>query len=953
MAIWRRRLSKPDEVGFSTVKNAGSLVGRDGELRRVTALADVSADRPVVVFGPWGSGKSAMLRALAESARARGVEVVQAAAAGIPGGASSPALAPRTDLWALLGQLSPATRLPALADTVARSPLAAGMAAVRLLANAADASAAGVLALVDDAQRLDEASAQALAVVCRRLRSVRAGVVLASSERTLPSDFDVPAEEVALGPLGDHDAHLLLERRTGLSRGWLRRAVVAQAMGNPLALLDYARTVAGGLPEKPARWIADRPLPCSRETMERLAEPLGRLPSVVRLALLIAASTSSEELAEVIAADPLRLTPGAWRAAEQAGLVTTSPHGVEFSHPLIRSAVYHGAHQDERAVVHRGIAEALAGRPERRAWHLAEALPPGRRDRGLATQLEHGAGDAARRRGAAAAAAALERSAALTDDDEDIARRLTKAAEQAALTGDAAWTQALAARALTLTKDPGRRDSALMLTGSSLVWAGQYQQAVPVLLPLARTRPDRDPRIAVAALCAAATAAYSLGETRHRGQVADAAGRLADSAPESAAVVFSLIACAPFGDRDQRTARLREHLSAVSPSDPRTDSSADPQLAGTAAWLLDESELAVEALGRDLDRITQSTGRGPSGGVAVALAAACLDTGRWSRARNLAERVLATELLDRADISLVAAQTTLAFLAAHRGDAPAATRLAAAAEQSARAWSDRAALAKAMHAAGLAALNAAEDDAAYERLRELLSYRGEDLLHYHCSYYAVADFALAAVRTGRRANGTRILAAALRRLDGSPSPRIEMLVHHAKALLSTRQDQAEQHFRAALAPAGGQWPLEQARTALHYAEWLRRCRRASHAVPLLVSARRSFELVGAQPGVARVDEELRAAGGSGTVTPRTAPGRAEVARAWSQMSARQQNVLLLAAQGRSNGEIAAELFLSPRTVGSHLYRAFPSLGISSRRQIHAVLTDLEILPAAGPDRWSS
>jgi DNA-binding CsgD family transcriptional regulator len=941
-------------VGFDTVGDAGSLVGRDEELRRVTDLAEVSADRPVVVFGPWGSGKTAMLQALAESARARGVHVVRASAGMLPSGAPPSGPGPRGDLRGLLGQLSPATRLPALADTVAWSPLTAGLAAAGLLAAAADASAGGVLALVDDAHRFDEASAQALAVVCRRLRSVRAAVVLASSERTLPADLDVPAEEVALGPLGDRDAHALLERRTALARGWLRRVAVSQAKGNPLALLDYARTIAGGRPEEPPRWPADRPLPCSAATMERLAGQLGRLPSAARLALLIAASTTSEDLAEVIAADPLSLTPGAWRAAEEAGLVSTSPHGVEFSHPLIRSVVYHGAGPDERAMVHQGIAEALTGRPERRAWHLAEALPPGRRDPELAARLERGAGDDARRTAAAAAAIALERSATLTDDDEDTARRLIAASAKAALTGDATWTQALATRALTLTANPGRRDSALTLAGSSMVWAGQFQQALPTLLPLARSQRARDPRLTFSALCAAAIAAYSLGEAHYRDEVADSAGQLAGRVGVApAAVLFSLVSCAPFKDRRRRTTGLREQLSAGSRAGPRTDDSAGPLLAGTAAWLLDESELAVEALGRHLDRMTHVTERGPIGAVAATLAAACLDTGRWSRAKKLAEQVVATELLDQADISLVAAQTTLAFLAAHRGDAGTAADLAEAAGRSARSWSDRAALARAIHAGGLAALNAGRDDAAYESLRELLNYRDQEPLHYHCSYYAVADFALCAMRTGRMTEGSRILTAALRRMGGPPSPRIELLVQHARALLSTREDQAEEHFRAALAAGSGQWPVEQARTSLHYAEWLRRCRRPSEAVALLVSARRSLELVGAQPEVARVDEGLRAARGPMAVPDRTASDQAAAARAWSQMSARQQDVLRLAAQGRSNREIADELFLSPRTVGSHLYRTFPSLGISSRQQIRDVLTDLGILPPAPRDQRSS
>src|SRR5262249_11852767 len=161
--------------------------------------------------------------------------------------------------------------------------------------------------------------------------------------------------------------------------------------------------------------------------------------------------------------------------------------------------------------------------------------------------------------------------------------------------------------------------------------------------------------------------------------------------------------------------------------------------------------------------------------------------------------------------------------------------------------------------AGLAALTAGEDDAAYGLLSELLGDRGHGPAHYHCSYYAVADFALAAARTGQRAKGSRILGAARRRLDGSPSPPIELLIRPAKALLSPRDDQAERHFRAALGPGSSQWPVEQARTTLHYAEWLRRRHRDREAVPLLVSARRSFELVGAQPGVSRVDTELRAA----------------------------------------------------------------------------------------------
>ena len=947
------------ELNSNVADSADFCVGRDEELRRLADLADASADRPVVVLGPWGSGKSTVLRVLAETARARRVHIVHASAAARPlGEESSSVLAPYTDLRALLGQLSPTSLVPAPAAPVpGQSPLAAGMAAVRLLARTAEASTAGVLAVVDDADRVDRASAQALAVVCRRLRSVRAGLVLASRERTLAADLDVSAEEIVLGPLADHDAHLLLERRTSLRRSWLRRIVVAQAKGNPLALLDYARTAADGRPDERGHWPVHRPLPCSPKTLERLAAVLEQLPSVSRLALLVAASTSGEELAEVIAADPRNLTPGVWRTAEEAGLVVTSARGVEFTHPLIRSAVYHCARADERAMVHRGIAEALADLPERSAWHLAEALTPGSRDPELAAQLERGAGDTARRQGPEAAATALERAAELTHDDEDRARRLTQAAAQASLTGDPTWAQSLATRAAALTQDPRLHDFALVVAGSSMVWAGQYQPALALLLPLAQAKPPRDPRFAAAALWAAAMAASALGEQQHRAVVADAASRLAQdddavNAGTALAVVLALSMCAPFQDRDRRTARLRDLLSSGARAGLGSVARADPQLSGMSAWLLDESELAVEMLGRCFDSITHWTGRGSSGGVTVALASVCLDTGRWSRATSLAERVLATEMLDQADFSIVTAQSVLAFLAAYRGDTPAAARFAAEAESTTREWSDRAALAKARHAAGLAALIAGEDSAAYGLLSELLSYRGQGPLHHHQSYYAVADFARAAMRTGQRAQGTRVLRSALLRIDGSPSPRIELLIHHAKALLSTRDDAAEQHFLAALAPGSGQWPVEQARTTLHYAEWLRRRHREREAVPLLVSARRAFELVGARPGVSRVNEELRAARHSPALLGGTGPDLASAARAWSQLSGHQQHILRLAAQGHSNREIAAELSLSPRTIGSHLYRAYPPLGISSRYQIRDVLAALDVLRPQGPDQRS-
>jgi DNA-binding CsgD family transcriptional regulator len=194
----------------------------------------------------------------------------------------------------------------------------------------------------------------------------------------------------------------------------------------------------------------------------------------------------------------------------------------------------------------------------------------------------------------------------------------------------------------------------------------------------------------------------------------------------------------------------------------------------------------------------------------------------------------------------------------------------------------------------------------------------------------------AAVRTGRTEDARLVLDTARRRLaEGETSARLTAIVHRADALLA-EPDAAEEHFTAALAdPAGDQWPFERAQVRLDYAEWLRRRRRAVEARPLLAAALEVFERLGTRPWTDRTRAELRAAG----VTPASTP--AGSADSLAELTPQQLQIARLAAAGLTNREIGERIFLSPRTVGFHLYRIFPKLGITSRAQLRDALPEPE------------
>jgi len=246
--------------------------------------------------------------------------------------------------------------------------------------------------------------------------------------------------------------------------------------------------------------------------------------------------------------------------------------------------------------------------------------------------------------------------------------------------------------------------------------------------------------------------------------------------------------------------------------------------------------------------------------------------------------------------------------------------------------------ARTRHAAGLDALAQGSYLAAYAQLSQLFAADGTPL-HHHFSYLAIADLAAAAVRAERHLEARTLLERALARVDPAPGPRLEQLAARARGLLAEPHD-AEAHLAAPLADAAGdRWPFERAQLQLDYGEWLRRQRRINDAKPVLGAALETFRRLGAAPWTRRAESELRACG----VTAQAPPAGSG---ALDELTAQQREIVMLAGRGLTNPEIADRLFLSPRTVASHLYRSYPKLGIAGRHQLRDLI-DHAGTPQAG------
>jgi DNA-binding CsgD family transcriptional regulator len=908
-----------------------NLVGREEELSRLRGLVTppYAESRVLLLLGDPGMGKTVLLAEAAREARSAGMRVLAAA-----GRESEQDLAfaglhqllrPVLDCVAGL----PARQAEALRGAFALSDnpvppdaLLTGIAVLTLLSGLSDNEP--LLVAVDDAQWLDRASLDALAFAARRLESEQLVLLAAVRGNVPPAGFERDFPQLRLSPLSLPDAGRLLDVQPRPPHGRAREQVLAQAAGNPLALIELSNVIAAD-PGAGRRWAAE-PLPLTKQLTAIMTARYAALPRATRAALLLAATADGPDL--TTAAVP-GLSAGSLAPAEGAGLIRLDTPGSQFTHPLVRSAIYHAAPFADRAAAHLKIADAIRDRPDRYAWHLAAAaLEP---DEHVAALLEDSAAQAQRRGGAAAAARALERAAELSPSEQDKARRLLAAADLAFPAGQADWVRDLATRALTLTSDPDLRIAAQLDIGWSLLWSNRNAEALETLISVAAEASPRLPALAWEAAGLAAVVAHQTGlpEACARARAAldglDALGEPVPAGDWPASRADEnriwITACTdPFGGRAETVPDLQRIAGG---------SLCDPGKVGAAAWILDETELAVRVLREALSRLRAPGVRGASGAVLSALEWAYIDSGRWDDALGAASE--ASDIAAAYTMETVAGSADLATatIAAMRGDhdrvAPLLARVIAAVDTS----EYRGFAARARHAAGLAALAQGSYVTAYAQLGQLFAADGTPL-HHHFSYLAIADLAAAAVRAERHLEAKRLLERALARVAPAPGPRLDQLAARARGLLAEPAD-AEAYFAAPLAEAAGDtWPFERAQLQLDYGEWLRRQRRVNDAKPVLAAALDTFRRLGAAPWTQRAEAELRACGVTAQARP-AAPG------ALDGLTTQQREVVILAGRGLTNGEIADRLFLSPRTVASHLYRSYPKLGIAGRHQLRDLI----------------
>ena len=321
--------------------------------------------------------------------------------------------------------------------------------------------------------------------------------------------------------------------------------------------------------------------------------------------------------------------------------------------------------------------------------------------------------------------------------------------------------------------------------------------------------------------------------------------------------------------------------------------------------------------------------RGTSGPGLTALGWAYIDTGRWDEALEAATEAAGLAEANHMDLVAAAADLITATVLAMRADSGAARTHADRALAHADPAEGGLLAARARRALGIAALTDGSHLLAFTQLRQLFSEEGAPV-HHIFSYLGVADIAAAAVRADRRMEGRDVVERAISRLDGAASPRLEQLIARARGILAG-PDGAEVHFGKALAdPAGDQWPFERAQLRLDYAEWLRRRRRINDAKPVLTQALATFRQLRARSWAQRAETELRACG----VAVADAPGEPD---ALAELTPQQRQIVRLASDGLTNREIGDRLFLSPRTVSSHLYRSYPKLGVAGRNQLRDVI----------------
>ncbi|TDD62176.1 LuxR family transcriptional regulator [Kribbella antibiotica] len=879
------------------------FVARQKELQAIEALTQGATDGrggAVVVLGEAGIGKSTLLETVTEGLdgwlilRADGSEFEQDLPYAALHQLCSPVIEARTALPEV--QRQALESVFGLAAGTTPSPLLVGLAVLGLFNELTRQQP--VCCVVDDIQWIDAGTRQALAFVARRISSE--GVAMILSGRPDGAGFpDLP--QLPLAGLDEKEAQALLRStgRAGLDSAVLDR-ILAEAHGNPLALLEF-----DGAADGPRKSVVE-------ELEAEFTRRVRRLPEATQLLLGLAAAEPVGDLGLLRrAAKRLDLNLAVAAEAENDGLVTLGPR-LRFRHPLVRSAAYQSVTPGVRRSLHAALADATDGQidPDRRAWHRAHAV---------------------------------------IDTDEDVAAELTDAAERTQLRGDFASAASFLERAAQLSPEPAGQAARLLAAASLRLKLGAFADARELL-----TRADRHPLDAgQRAQVRLQAATIDVHVTRSPEATAALVSAAADLGPDDATGTYiEAFSSAMFIDRlPGRLRQLGTRIRAQVPprEDPRPADLLLDALLDQAMLPVDE---AVPAMRRAVDAFRTADLADPwwmelACMMALDLADSQATDEIAARQVELARRQSALAILpqalkfqaigktlfgrfDEAEAGLAeanavdeaAGSVSLAFadviLAAWRGNAEQFDELRASIHD--RVGRDE--LVAALYATAVLR-NGLGDYAA--ALDATLAAYAEKALGSYVVWPLDSELVEAAARAGRPEAAVPAMEqlAGLARANPVPWAIAQHLL--AQALLDPASPDTDSRYREAIdLLAQTDVRAQHGRARLAYGEWLRREGRRAEARVELQAAHESLAAMGAAAFAERAARELSATGQR---------PRREGTNPLDSLTAQERLIATKVAGGETSKEVAATLFLSPRTIDTHLRNIFRKLDITSRRQL--------------------
>jgi len=902
------------------------LYGRDQELRQLHDLIDQVSDHggALVLRGGAGIGKSALISRAVARAQERGLSLLTAT--GVQSETRFAFAGLHQLLRPLLGSLN---KLPGpqrrglemafgIADALegkAPDVFLIGLGALGVVTDAAGQSP--LLLVVEDAQWLDGPSREVLGFVGRRLAMEPAILLL-----SIRDGVESPADEIGLPglrvpPLAQAAADALLSFQAAGLPPDLHARLLREAEGNPLALIELPKALAS---HDSSRAVARSPLPLTARLEEAFAARLPYLAADTRALLLLASLDDSGETADLLAAAGLMLArlvrTEAFGPAVAGGLGVVESGRFRFRHPLMRSAVQQAAAPAERRRGHAALAQVQADQPDWSIWHRAAAADQPAET--IAADLDELAKRAELRGGSDVAVAALELAAGLSDQPQrgrrlvraaflaymagrwDVSLRLARQAQPLAL---GAYDRTLAAYLLELLSGSWSGPDSIrgfLQVAEDLAVAGDYTQALQAIevvsLRLHFGNPD--------------------DETRQR--VVAVASRVTASRDDPL-----FLAILGYADPVHQGREVIDRLSTLRPgsiTDPHQLLAAGG--AASAVWADDLALPLLRAAGEGY-RVTGQLQQLTT--VRVFEAWAHLRRGEILAALPAAAEAARMAAETRQPRFVAIAKAALAVAAGERGD-PAAGELAGEAEAVLLPMGANPLLAVVELARGRIALSSERFAEAYGHFARV--FDPADIAHLpFVRGWALADMVDAATYAERDLTEVRGLIAEWEAIAArTRAGHLLAQLSYARAMLADEATAAEQ-FAAALA-ATHRWPSYRARTQLAYGMWLRRRRCNAESRAPLRGAADAFAVLGATRSGDRARRELRA---SGETVRRSRP------QAWDQLTAQELQIAQLAADGLTNREIGERLYISHRTVGTHLYQLFPKLGVTSRAELRAAL----------------